>query len=314
MNNVIRRMKVWALVAAASALLLTGCSSDPTVAEVNGEKILKSEFETNFNTYKSQVESQAGPDVWKEQTPDGRTRLQEAQDQILDMLVDTRLVAAKSASLGVTVEDSAVEKEIESARAYFQTEDKFNEFLKTQELTLEDLKEMLRKEMLFNAYYDKINENTVINDQEIEAYYNANMDQYREVQASHILLATEDEAKAVKARLDAGENFEALAKELSKDPSAETNGGSLGSFSPGAMVPAFDAAVFAMEKGQISDPVQTDYGFHIIRCEGKQQKTLEEASESIRTDLMSQRQAEVYKQAMDEMRATAKIVKYPDRL
>lgn len=313
MKHTIKRIKGWALLTAAAALLMAGCASDPTVAEVNGEKILKSEFDTNFNTYKAQIESQAGPDVWKEEV-DGRTRLEEAQEGILDMLIDTRLVAAKAKALGVEVTDADIETEISNAKGYFETEEKFNEFLETQKITLDTLKDMLRKELLFSAFYEKINEATVVSEQEIGEYYSANKDQFFEVTASHILLESEADAKAAKARLDAGEAFEALAKELSTDPSAQSNGGSLGTFGRGAMVPAFEEAVFAMEKGQISDPVQSEFGFHIIRCEGASQKTLEEAAEGIRAQLMAARQGEVYETTMAELRQSAKIEKHLDRL
>jgi len=229
-------------------------------------------------------------------------------------LIDTRLVAAKAKALGVEVTDADIETEISNAKGYFETEEKFNEFLETQKITLDTLKDMLRKELLFSAFYEKINEATVVSEQEIGEYYSANKDQFFEVTASHILLESEADAKAAKARLDAGEAFEALAKELSTDPSAQSNGGSLGTFGRGAMVPAFEEAVFAMEKGQISDPVQSEFGFHIIRCEGASQKTLEEAAEGIRAQLMAARQGEVYEATMAELRQSAKIEKHLDRL
>ncbi|HUH76248.1 MAG TPA: peptidylprolyl isomerase [Devosia sp.] len=92
-----------------------------------------------------------------------------------------------------------------------------------------------------------------------------------EVRASHILVPTEDEAKAIKAQLDGGADFAELAKEKSIDPGA-ASGGDLGFFGKGMMVAPFEAAAFAMtEIGQISEPVQSQFGWHIIKLEEKRQ-------------------------------------------
>lgn len=92
-----------------------------------------------------------------------------------------------------------------------------------------------------------------------------------EIRASHILVPTEDEAKAVKASLDGGTDFATLAKEKSIDPGA-ANGGDLGFFGKGMMVAPFEAAAFALtDVGQVSDPVESQFGWHVIRLEEKRQ-------------------------------------------
>ncbi|MCY1126716.1 peptidylprolyl isomerase [Frigidibacter sp. RF13] len=96
-----------------------------------------------------------------------------------------------------------------------------------------------------------------------EKYVNA--EPTKEYDADHILVATEDEAKAIKADLDAGGDFAAIAKEKSQDPGSAANGGDLGWFGLGMMVKPFEDAVVALEKGKISDPVQTDFGWHVIK-------------------------------------------------
>lgn len=87
----------------------------------------------------------------------------------------------------------------------------------------------------------------------------------KEFDASHILVDSEAEAKDIKAKLDAGGDFAALAKEKSKDPGSAQNGGDLGWFSQGMMVAPFEAEVMKLQKGQISDPVQTQFGWHVIK-------------------------------------------------
>lgn len=105
-----------------------------------------------------------------------------------------------------------------------------------------------------------------------------------EWQASHILVDSEDEANAVLARINAGEDFAELARELSKDPGSGANGGDLGYFSTGMMVPEFEAAVQNMEVGEVSPIVQTDYGYHIIKLVDEREApkpTLDEVREQL---------------------------------
>src|ERR1700745_3842771 len=93
----------------------------------------------------------------------------------------------------------------------------------------------------------------------------------QEVHARHILVETEDDAKAVKAELDKGADFAELAKKKSKDPGA-SDGGDLGFFTKDQMVPEFSAVAFALEPGKISDPVKTQFGWHIIKVEEKRNR------------------------------------------
>jgi peptidyl-prolyl cis-trans isomerase C len=102
------------------------------------------------------------------------------------------------------------------------------------------------------------------------------MGKEEEVHARHILLKTEDEAKAVLAELKGGGDFEKLAKEKSTDPSAKTNGGDLGFFGKDQMVPEFADAAFKLNKGDLSEPVKSQFGWHVIRSEDKRTKPVPE--------------------------------------
>jgi len=93
----------------------------------------------------------------------------------------------------------------------------------------------------------------------------------KEVHARHILVPTEEEAKAIKAELDKGADFAKLAKEKSKDPGA-ADGGDLGFFTKEQMVPEFSAVAFALEPGKISDPVKSQFGWHVIKVEEKRDR------------------------------------------
>ena len=127
-----------------------------------------------------------------------------------------------------------------------------------------------------------------------------------EVRASHILVETEDQAKDIVKRLKAGEDFAKLASELSKDPDSGKQGGDLGFFTKERMVPEFSTAAFALAPGQISDPVKSQFGFHVIKTIEKREKpvpTYEEVKDQIEQFMFRRTQQETIK----ALRAAAKI-------
>src|SRR6202034_2466653 len=126
-----------------------------------------------------------------------------------------------------------------------------------------------------------------------------------EVHARHILVPTEDEAKAIVAQLKGGADFAALSKEKSKDPGA-ADGGDLGYFTKDQMVPEFSAVAFKLDKGQISDPVKTQFGWHVIKVEDKRTKptpTFEQVKPQIDNYVAHRGQAEL----VDKLRSAANI-------
>jgi peptidyl-prolyl cis-trans isomerase C len=128
----------------------------------------------------------------------------------------------------------------------------------------------------------------------------------KEVKARHILVETEDNAKAILASLKAGSNFDAIAKEKSKDPGSKENGGDLGYFAKDQMVPEFAEAAFKLDKGQISDPVKTQFGWHIIKVEDKRTKpapAYDEVKDQVETFVVRKAQAEL----VQKLRAESKI-------
>jgi peptidyl-prolyl cis-trans isomerase C len=134
----------------------------------------------------------------------------------------------------------------------------------------------------------------------------------QEVRARHILVASEDEAKKAQARVKAGEDFAKVAGELSTDPGSKTDGGDLGFFTKDRMVEPFAEAAFKMEPGQISDPVQSQFGWHVIRVEEKRNKpvpSFEEMQEQVNTYLERKAQQDL----ILGLRQSAKIERLDDK-
>jgi peptidyl-prolyl cis-trans isomerase C len=172
--------------------------------------------------------------------------------------------------------------------------------------SFEDRLKYHKRRALRDAYYDKSVRNAVP-EEEVKKIYDtkfAGMKPEEEIHARHILVATEAEAKEVKARLLKGEDFATVAKEKSKDPSAE--GGDLGFFGRGQMLKPFEDAAFALKQGEISDPVQTQFGWHIIKVEEKRTRpppTFDQVKDTITGQLTAQKA----KQTLKDLHDAAKI-------
>jgi peptidyl-prolyl cis-trans isomerase C len=132
----------------------------------------------------------------------------------------------------------------------------------------------LKRRALRELYFEKIIK-TSVSDADARKLYDeqvAKLKPEEEVSARHILVDTEDKAKELKEKIKGGGDFAALAKENSKDPGSKDDGGNLGYFGHGQMVPQFEEVVFKLQKGEVSDPVKTDFGWHLIKIEDRRMK------------------------------------------
>lgn len=146
--------------------------------------------------------------------------------------------------------------------------------------------EMLKSNIRFTLLQEKATKDVEITDEEIQKYYDQAS---QELNARHILVEDEATAKEIIEKLNDGGDFAELAKEFSTDPDSGAQGGDLGWFSVGTMVPAFNDAAYALEIDKISEPVQSDFGYHIIQVKEKRAVkdygTLEEKKEEIRESI-----------------------------
>ena len=147
-----------------------------------------------------------------------------------------------------------------------------------------------------------------VSDEELQAAYDAQYSDAEpepEFNASHILVETKEEADAIKAELDGGADFAELAKEKSTGPSGP-GGGSLGWFGPGMMVPAFEEAVAGMEAGSVSEPVETQFGWHVIKL--NETRTAEApALEDVREELETQIRQTNVQEAIESLTDSAEV-------
>ncbi|MDD9892992.1 MAG: peptidylprolyl isomerase [Gammaproteobacteria bacterium] len=168
----------------------------------------------------------------------------------------------------------------------------------------------IRKNVLVRTLVDRITEQaSQVSDAELQAYYNANKNQFAlppQIRASHILVETQAEAEAIVKALNNGADFATLAKDKSIGPSG-TSGGDLGMFGQGQMVPEFEQAAFALKVGEISQPVETQFGFHVIKVtdhSGSKTQSFAEAKEEVRSKLVTEK----LDQALIDLESKAKVV------
>ncbi|BAQ18708.1 peptidylprolyl isomerase [Methyloceanibacter caenitepidi] len=163
-----------------------------------------------------------------------------------------------------------------------------------------------RRRALRDAYFDK-NVTGGVSEAEAKKVFEENIAKVKpeqEIKARHILVDTEDQAKAIKAELDGGADFAKLASEKSKDKNAE--GGDLGFFTRGQMLKPFEDAAFALDVGQISDPVKTSFGWHIIQVEEKRDQELP-TFEDVKDPIMSQLVVRKAQTVVNDLRSNADI-------
>lgn len=283
--------KAWLIVSAVLAILLIVVlikppfgSSNETVATVNGVNIGKDRL------YDELVKA-GGPAT-------------------LENIITQELIFQEAEANNVKVTDADVDAEIALIKKNFGTDEQFNAALAQYNMTLENLK----SDTKINLTIRKVLEpKTDVTAEEIQQFYDTNkaaLGTPEQIQASHILVATKEEADAILAELKQGGDFAAIAKAKSIDPGSKDNGGDLGLFGKGKMVPEFETAAFALKINEISGVVQSEMGFHIIKKTAEQAAvvpTFEEKKEEIKNQLVATEANELSEAWMTEIRAKAKI-------
>lgn len=172
--------------------------------------------------------------------------------------------------------------------------------------------EIAKKEILTQTAISKIMNEVTVSDKEVEEYYNANKQMFKEpetISAKHILVETKEKAEQVLDSIKGGLSFEEAAKQYSSCPS-KTQGGNLGRFGRGQMVPEFENAAFNLNIGIVSEPVSTQFGYHLIKVEERYEssiKPFEEVKGIIKNNLLKKRQMFKYSQFNEELKKRYKV-------
>lgn len=222
---------------------------------INGYTISEKEFSMACNDFCARLNVQ---------------KLKPAQfEAILNQLIDARLMIEQAKAENITIKDSDVENIMTKIKANFKSHEHFIDVLKKEGDTEETLREKIVDDLLLKSYIDThFGKVTEEDEAQIKKYYEENKNMFKkdvQVEASHILFDTKDAKKANEVREEIlnGLDFAEAAEKYSKCPSGE-NGGNLGYFGKGQMVPEFEKAAFSAPLGVVTEPVKSQFGYHLI--------------------------------------------------
>ncbi len=254
-----------------SLLLISGCvkNTDGVAIQVNKETISTDTYEREYEVYKSLYERQYGEDALSQEGINGKTIGEDLRDNIINKLITESLIEKEMEETGLLISDEEIQENIDKYKDSLGGEENYQDFISNNKLTEDYFKENIRKTLLLEKHKEYVKDNFNIDDGEALKYFNENKEDLVEIKASHILFSNEDDAKRVKADLDKGGNFEEIAKKESLDSVSAVNGGDLGYFSRGNMIPEFEDKAFSLNVGEISNVLKTEVGYHIILVKDK---------------------------------------------
>ena len=292
-----RSLALAAAALAAVTLVAAGCGGSdevPTnaVAVVDGSTITRASLDELLTRAKLSYAAQ------KRSFPKaGTSEYQTLQTQAVAYLVQRQEYASEAEKLGIQVKDTQIAKKVDQVRKQYFSDNqaKFVQGLKAQGYTEATLREELRSQLLTEGIYDKVTAAAKVTDADVKSYYAKNKANYSVPESRavrHILVKTKAEADRIRAELVSGGDFAALAKANSLDPGSKDQGGKL-TVSKGQTVAPFDKAAFSLETNEVSEPVKTQFGYHIIQplaaVKAGSVTPLSQVQDQIRTQLVSQK-------------------------
>ncbi|WP_422485647.1 peptidylprolyl isomerase [Gudongella sp. DL1XJH-153] len=303
-----KALKLIIIIMIASAVL-SGCSTDTQglVAEVDGQPITQEEFDKDFQVYKDLYERQLGEGALEQEGIDGKTMGESLEESILEKLIMERLIQADNEEKGIEVSEEEIQEYIDDYKESIGGEESYQQFLQSNNLSEEYFVDNMRKELQGQKNKEDFIGGLTVSEEEAMEYYETNGEDIVEINASHILLGSEEEALSVMDRLDSGEDFAQVATAKSMDSVSAVNGGNLGYFGKGQMIPEFEDVAFQLEEGEISNVVKTEVGYHIIKVQDKK-----ESFEDLEAKIVALIEEQEYFEYVQSLREEATIENYLD--
>lgn len=247
--------------------------------------------------------------------------LRQYVEQNTQVLADRKLILAEAETSDITIPPADIETALQQNAERAGGMDKYTEFLQTNGTTIDEIRKGIETELLIQYFLDSVvAKDITIPEEEINTIYNAD----KSATVQHILLLTQDKSDEDKttirkkmedilSRAKSGEDFTELAKQFSEDPGSKDKGGLYEDFGRGTMVKPFEDAAFNLPIDSISDIVETQYGFHIIKVLGRKRETrpLEEIREELEDQLKQQKTSQLFIAYMQNLRQKSNFQSNP---
>ena len=288
------------------------------VAVVNGSVISKHDFDVSFNSYVNEIST-------KTQRALTDDELDQMKGNVLERLIEQKLLYQAAIKQNTQIDEEEYQKNIGALDEQLKAHPEFKSEVEKTQYSMEDIHNQIRENMIITSYVNKTFFSTAtVSEAEVKAYYEKNKAQFElpeKISAQHILIKptppdnqeTRAEAlkkiKKIQEALKTNPDFEGLAKEFSQCPSSK-KGGDLGFFSRGQMVPPFENAAFALGINEISDVVETQFGYHLIKVTGKvAAKTIvfDQVKDQLKASLTKQKAMEDLGRFIDEAKKSGTI-------
>ncbi len=294
----------------AVLFLLTACADllDPAAAVVYNRKLTVDEVQAGLDRFTQTSEYER-----LSAQGDAKAIRRQFEQGFLSQLVRRAVLEPKAGDLGVEVTTEEVAERLEEIKNDFPSEAAFAEALKEQGLDEEQLDRLVRDSLLEEELRTKVTEEATPSEQELRVFYEDRVDDYRESRAQHILVENESLARAIRDQILAepkkkqDDVFARLARMHSTDKSNAKDGGDLGYSSPGDFVAPFEDALNELEIGDVSKPVKTEFGWHVIRLIDRRTQPFEEVEQQLREEQVAQIEERVWSEWLRQAYEDAEV-------
>ncbi|MDT8317490.1 MAG: peptidyl-prolyl cis-trans isomerase [bacterium] len=275
-----------------------------TLAKIGSSVITLQDFEESFSN---------GGKRYTSRYPLDRTAVLKLKATYLNQMIEEKLILMEAKRLSIDVGKEEIDAAVAGVRKNYGDNESFRKVFVDGHINMEKWREKIRRKLLVEkVIFSLLSAKVTVSPAELEEYYNNNIEEFHSeevVKARQIFLMDERAARKARERVRSGEDFAAVAMEVSQSPDAR-DGGDLGFFGRGVMPEEFDDALFTMEVGALSEVVRSTYGYHIFLLEERKEArdvSFEESREKIAEEIKKKKEELLYVEWMDKLREKNKV-------
>lgn len=286
-------------------------NSEEVIAKVGDATVTLGDLNAELAYVEQILAMQYGENFKEDET--AKQIYDQQKEMIVNYLVETQILMQHAVETGIKVDDARVDEEVAKVEANFGSKEAFDEALTQQGMTLEEFKENMREQLLISETVASITKDITVTDEDVKKYYDEHVAEYTTspgAKMAHILVPTEEEAAKIKKEYEGGKTFEELAKQYGTDGTKDL-GGDLGfiSYDSTNYDQDFLAGAKALKEGEVSDPVKTQFGYHLIKVTDVQSEAkvtpFEEIKDQVKASALEEKQYEEFSVVLKDLKDKA---------